>query len=52
MKKKPKFRRSVEKHIEYYRSVNIEEKLKETLEISEFCRKLAKLSQNIFHGKQ
>lgn len=52
MKKKLRFQRSVEKHIEYYRGLSIKEKLKETLEISEFCRKLAKLSQNIFHGKQ
>lgn len=51
--KTPKsFKRSIEDHIKYYRDKKIEEKLAETIEISDFCMKFAESARRAkFNGK-
>jgi len=52
-KHKEVFERSVENHIEYYRHRTPEEKLAETIEISNFYIQLSLVGKNVlFSGKK
>lgn len=47
-----RFKRSIDDHVEYYRKKNMEEKLRETIRISNLCKRLSEASSRVkFSGK-